>query len=233
MSRRLPIALAVAALLVGLVGFTSLGQASPSGTARATARSADYARNAGAVNGIKASRKPKPNKLLALNKKGKFPISVLPGGGTTIEIEGPQGPPGPAGPKGDRGPAGPPGPAGPAGTGAPGAQGPEGPQGPAGPGINGLHIVTENSGDADDSDTKGVAAFCPSGEVAIGGGARVSPNNGRANVTSVVPFLSSNSSGFSATAAEVRGQTPTGGTVAEPNTFVWTLTTFAICAKIA
>ncbi|MBA3747086.1 MAG: hypothetical protein H0W96_06275, partial [Solirubrobacterales bacterium] len=47
--------------------------------------------NANAVNGIKASRKPKANRLLALDSKAKFPTSVLPSGG----IRGLRGPPGP------------------------------------------------------------------------------------------------------------------------------------------
>ncbi len=39
---------------------------------------ASFAKNAGAVNGIKASRKPAPGRLLPLGKNGKFPSAVVP-----------------------------------------------------------------------------------------------------------------------------------------------------------
>lgn len=80
---------------------------------------ATKAGNAKKVAGIRASRKPASNRLLALNKSAKFPAAVLP--------NGLRGPAGLAGPKGDSGPAGPEGPRGPDGP-----QGPEGPQGPTG-----------------------------------------------------------------------------------------------------
>jgi hypothetical protein len=76
-----------------------------------------FASNAGAVNGIKASRTPKPGRLVALGRNAKLPASVVP----TIR--------GPRGATGAPGPAGPQGPAGPAGL-----QGPQGATGPAGPG---------------------------------------------------------------------------------------------------
>ena len=56
--------------------------------------------NAATVNGLKASKTPKPNTLLALDRHGRLPLSVLPVG------VGPAGPAGAAGAKGDAGPAG-------------------------------------------------------------------------------------------------------------------------------
>lgn len=65
-----------------------------------------FARNAGAVGGIKASRTPKAGRLVPLGRNAKLPSSVVP------TVRGPQGPIGPAGPQGSQGVAGPPGPAG-------------------------------------------------------------------------------------------------------------------------
>jgi len=96
---RLPVALSVAALVVAAFGVTPLGEAAAKGV-----RVALFAKNAGMVNGIKASRAPVPGRLLALDARGRFPASVLPPAAP--------GPPGAAGPAGA---AGPPGPAGPAG----------------------------------------------------------------------------------------------------------------------
>jgi hypothetical protein len=53
------------------------------------AKSADLAANAGAVNGIHASRTPTPNTLLPLDANGKLPSSV-----GAVGPAGPQGPPG-------------------------------------------------------------------------------------------------------------------------------------------
>lgn len=98
MRKRLPLALAATALLVALLGSTSLGEAARD-AARAVppfAKKAGYATNAGAVGGIKASRKPRPGFLVPLGTDGKFPAAV-----------GQAGPPGPKGDTGEAGPAGP------------------------------------------------------------------------------------------------------------------------------
>lgn len=57
--------------------------------------------NATTVNGLRASKRPKPNRLLALDKHGKLPASVLP-----APLAGPQGAQGPKGDKGDAGATG-------------------------------------------------------------------------------------------------------------------------------
>jgi hypothetical protein len=85
--------------------------ASPAGGA-ARRSIAAFARNAGAVNGIKASRRPKPGRLVPLGKNAKLPRSVVP------TVRGARGLPGPQGPAGPPGTAGPQGAAGPAGPGA-------------------------------------------------------------------------------------------------------------------
>jgi hypothetical protein len=85
--QRLPIVLSATALVVAVLGAMPLGEAAMNAVA--------FARNSGAVNGIKASRTPKPGRLIPLGSNGKFPESVI---GT--------GPAGPAGPQGPAGPAG-------------------------------------------------------------------------------------------------------------------------------
>jgi hypothetical protein len=61
-----------------------------------------YARNAGTVNGISASREPRRGNLIVLPKSGKLPASILP-----ASIGGARGPAGPAGADGVDGAGGP------------------------------------------------------------------------------------------------------------------------------
>jgi hypothetical protein len=72
---RTAIALSTTALIVAILGQTSIGNA-----AVGAVRVALFAENAAKVNGIQASRRPMPGRLLALNAKGKLPTSVLPVG---------------------------------------------------------------------------------------------------------------------------------------------------------
>lgn len=87
------------------------------------AKKARFAKKAGKVNGLRAAKTPRKNRLLALDMNAKFPLSVFP--------EGFAGPAGPAGPIGPAGPAGRTGSVGP--TGPAGATGPTGPAGLTGP----------------------------------------------------------------------------------------------------
>ncbi len=100
MRKRLPLALAATALLVALVGSTSLGEAARDVASAVPpfAKKAGYATNAGAVGGIKASRQPKPGFLVPLGADGKFSAAV--------GLAGPQGPKGDTGETGPAGPAG-------------------------------------------------------------------------------------------------------------------------------
>jgi len=102
---RIVAALGCAALLLVLLA------ASPAGGAAGRSIAA-FARNAGAVNGIKASRTPKPGRLVPLGKNAKLPSSVVP------TARGARGLPGSRGPVGPAGPQGPPGATGLAGPGA-------------------------------------------------------------------------------------------------------------------
>ena len=83
--------------------------ASPAGGA-ARRSIAAFAHNAGAVNGIKASRTPKPGRLVPLGKNAKLPSSVVPTVRGARGLPGPRGPVGPAGPQGPQGATGPAGP---------------------------------------------------------------------------------------------------------------------------
>lgn len=65
-----------------------------------------FARNAGAVNGIRASRTPKPGRLVPLGRNGKLPSSAVPTVRGARGLTGPQGPVGPAGPQGPKGETG-------------------------------------------------------------------------------------------------------------------------------
>jgi hypothetical protein len=107
-------------VLVGTVLAMTALAATPAGTA--VHRSiASFAANAGAVNGIKASRAPKAGRLVPLGRNAKFPASVVPVRRGARGPAGTQGSPGPQGPAGPQGAAGPQGPAGPPGAAGPGA----------------------------------------------------------------------------------------------------------------
>ena len=82
------IALVVAAAPVGLA-------------ASGWVKRALYARNAGSVDGIRASRTPHKGKLIALPASGKLPLSILP-----ASLRGARGPAGPAGSDGTDGSGG-------------------------------------------------------------------------------------------------------------------------------
>jgi Collagen triple helix repeat (20 copies) len=112
------LALIVGALAAALLVWSPLGEA-------AGRTVVSFARNAGAVNGIKASRRPVAGRLVPLGRNGKFPSSVVP---RLRGARGADGAQGPRGPEGARGPSGPAGERGPAG-----AAGPPGPTGPVGP----------------------------------------------------------------------------------------------------
>ena len=59
---------------------------------------ARYADNAGRLGGYRVSFVPSPNTIVPLGADGRFPLAVIPRGGT-----GSQGPPGPPGPRGPSG----------------------------------------------------------------------------------------------------------------------------------
>ena len=119
MNRTIPVLLAALGLV--LLAWSPLGHA-------AGRTVASFAKNAGAVNGIKASRKPAAGRLLPLGRNGKFPASVVP---VQRGARGADGAPGQRGPEGARGSAGAAGAVGPAGP-----AGPPGPPGPAGQRVN-------------------------------------------------------------------------------------------------
>lgn len=112
MRTRLAIVLAATAVVVVFFAATPLGHATVNAV-----KVALFAKNSGKVNGIQASRRPTPGKLLPLGAGGMFPESVLPDGARGPA--GPQGPAGPSGTAGSRGPSGPQGPPGPGGQGGP------------------------------------------------------------------------------------------------------------------
>jgi Collagen triple helix repeat (20 copies) len=101
MKQRLPIVLSSTALMVAFFGSTSLGHAVVA-SVPAFAKQAGYANRAGnaiAVNGIKASKQPRPGMLVPLGLDGKLPASVV----GQVSTAGPKGDPGEKGAKGDKG----------------------------------------------------------------------------------------------------------------------------------
>jgi Collagen triple helix repeat (20 copies) len=160
--KRLPIVLSTAALLMAVFGATPVGQAVGSKVPLFAKRAgfADRAGNAVTLNGITASKLPRPGMLLPLGADGKFPASV--------GLAGPSGPQGEKGDRGATGPAGPKGPPGPpGGTGPTGATGPAGPRGPSG--IGGWQYLTAGMRIQPDKWARW-GVDCPSGKKALGGG---------------------------------------------------------------
>jgi hypothetical protein len=82
--RRLPLILSATALVVALFGATPLGHA-----ARSAVPLALFSNNSDKVDGIHASKIPRPGYLVPLGLNGKFPSAV--------GLAGPQGPAGPSG----------------------------------------------------------------------------------------------------------------------------------------
>ena len=110
----------IAVLTGAVLAVTALAATSTGGAAGRSI--AAFAINAGAVNGIKASRVPKAGRLVPLGRNAKLPASVVPTRRGARGALGPPGAAGPAGPPGLQGSAGPQGPMGPPGPpGTPGA----------------------------------------------------------------------------------------------------------------
>jgi collagen triple helix repeat protein len=178
MRERLPIILSATALAVALLGSTPLGNAARDVAAKVPpfAKRSGYASNSGAVNGIKASRRPTPGYLIALGANGRFPVAV-----GHVGPRGEKGDKGTQGPKGDTGTAGPAGPAGP-------------------PGLSELQVVTAQTG-SDSASLKTIGADCPSGKKALGGGAFEGAASDPIAITNTNP--KSDGGGWTAQAREI------------------------------
>ncbi len=187
--KRLPLVLSATALVVAVFGSTPVGHAVGSAIP-AFAKSAGYAKQAGnasALNGIKASKQPRPGMLVPLGADGRFPAT----GGTA----------GPAGPKGDKGEPGARGAAGPKGD--PGQQGPRGSTGIPGPsGVSGLEYVTSQGTDVPNGQRRSATVVCPKGKRALGGG--VSTSSSLAHVRQSAPL--DGGAGWLGTAANTTAQ---------------------------
>lgn len=94
MNQRLPLILAASALLVAVLGSTSIGRAAGDALTQVVprARTADFATNAGKLNGHRSSLNPRRGQIPVVGENGKLPASL-----------------GAVGPKGDAGAQGPPG----------------------------------------------------------------------------------------------------------------------------
>lgn len=94
MNQRLPLIISATALLVALLGATPLGQAAESALDQVVprAKKADFAANAGKLNGHKSSVSPARGQIPVVGADGKLAASI--------------GAVGPAGAKGDPGPPG-------------------------------------------------------------------------------------------------------------------------------
>jgi hypothetical protein len=144
MSQRIPLALSVTALVVAMLGTTPLGRAAVD----QLVPRARFAQNADKVDGIHASRTPRPGYLLALNRNARLPAK--------IGAVGPRGPAGQQGPQGQQGAAG--------------VQGAKGDQGA--PGLSNWEIV-ENGGSSSSNPTRFTTVSCPGSKRPLGGGGYV------------------------------------------------------------
>jgi len=98
MSNKVQTGLWAATLAIALLGWTPLGEAAGGAVTKVVpfAKVAGFAKNAGALNGHSASRRPKAGQIPILSTSGKLPASI-----------GAVGPAGPAGATGAAGAAGP------------------------------------------------------------------------------------------------------------------------------
>ena len=78
MNQRLPLILSTTALVVALVGSTPLGRAAESALEQVAprAKKADFAANAGKLNGHRSSVNPKVGQIPVVGQNGKLPASL-------------------------------------------------------------------------------------------------------------------------------------------------------------
>jgi hypothetical protein len=99
MKKQLPLILATAALVVALLGSTPLGEAAESALEQVPrAKRADFAANAGKLNGHRSSVNPRRGQIPVVGANGKLAAS--------IGAVGPRGAAGPQGPQGGPGMSG-------------------------------------------------------------------------------------------------------------------------------
>jgi hypothetical protein len=91
LNQRLPLALSIAALVTALLGATPVGEAAADAVAQVVprARTADFATNAGKLQGRRSSTAPKAGQIPVLNSRGKLPASI-----GAVGPRGAAGPPG-------------------------------------------------------------------------------------------------------------------------------------------
>ena len=103
MRQRLPLIISVTALTVALVGATPLGRAAEDALDQVVPRAkrADFAANAGKLQGHKSSVTPKRGQIPVVGVNGKLSPTI-----GAVGPAGPTGPPGPQGPQGTSGVSG-------------------------------------------------------------------------------------------------------------------------------
>lgn len=89
MKHRLPLVLSALALVISLLGAAALGMAASGAQIVPLAKTSNFAKNAGKLNGHKSSIAPRTGQIPVVDATGKLPASL-----------------GAVGPKGDPGPAG-------------------------------------------------------------------------------------------------------------------------------
>ncbi len=97
MNKRLPLIVSSIALVLALLGSTPLGQAAESALEQVVPRAkrADFAANAGKLNGHKSAVNPKRGQIPVVGANGKLSPAI-----GAVGAAGPTGPPGPQGPAG-------------------------------------------------------------------------------------------------------------------------------------
>ena len=160
MRKSFAVALGLVALALALVGASQAGQ-----TAVSAVKIALFAKNSGKLNGLQASRTPKPGRLLPLGANGKFPALVIP---TAAGAKGPKGDPGRKGTQGDPGMNGQSGD--PGLPGLKGDKGDSGPPGDPGPGGVAAYQLVSVSDTLNPGDALQLTPGCPAGKSVIGGG---------------------------------------------------------------
>ncbi len=155
---------AVAVALLGIGGVANASSITPAAAAAKIKACYKPAKSPSALLIPRTSSCPRGYRALVWNKIGPQGPRGPQG------LQGLQGPAGPAGTQGPAGPQGKQGPAGPAGT--PGPAGPQGKQGPAGPpGTFGSVTVVTQAQSVPNGTLTQDGAFCPLGDIAVGGGA--------------------------------------------------------------